>query len=83
MARYSGSHGSTSGHTPVAEPTRVSPIQVQTYLKGIHYPMSGRDLASYAKQHGAPPEVMDVLNRLPDQQYDTPAQLSKAIGQLR
>ena len=62
--------------------SKPNPIQVQKDLKGIDYPASKQDLIDHAKQHGADKEVQSLLNEIPDQDYETPAEVSKALGQI-
>ncbi|HEY9699520.1 MAG TPA: DUF2795 domain-containing protein [Trichocoleus sp.] len=61
---------------------KPNPIQVQKDLKGMDYPASKQDLIDHAKKHGADKEVESLLNEIPDQDYETPAELSKALGQI-
>jgi hypothetical protein len=59
---------------------KVNPIQLQKYLKGVDYPASKQDLLDRAKQEGADENVFSTLERLPDEEYQTPADVSKAVG---
>lgn len=61
---------------------KVNPIQLQKHLKGINYPVSKEDLIDCAKQEGADEAVLSTLEQLPDQEYETPTEVSKAIGQI-
>ncbi len=61
---------------------RVNPIQVQKFLKGVNYSVSKQDLLKTARSHGADDRVMKMLNALPDQSYDAPTAVTKAIGKL-
>jgi len=60
----------------------VNPIQVQKFLKGIDYPVNKQDLVKHAKQQGADENVCSTLDRLPDEEFETPADVSKAIGNI-
>lgn len=60
---------------------KVNPIQLQKHLKGMDYPASKQDLINHAKQQGADENALSALEQLPDEQYETPADVSKAIGQ--
>lgn len=61
----------------------VSTAEVETYLRGIDFP-SGKDgLIKKARENNAPDDVMDLLNSLPDQEYHTPIDVSKAIGKIK
>lgn len=62
--------------------SKPNPIQVQKDLKGIDYPASKQDLIDHAKKHGADKEVQSLLNEIPEQDYETPAEVSKALGQI-
>jgi len=61
---------------------KVNPVQIQKDLKGIDYPVNKQDLIKHAQQQGADENVCSTLEQLPDQQYETPAEVSKAIGDL-
>ena len=61
---------------------KVTPIEVQKHLKGIDYPASKEDIIDYAEQQGAGEEIISLLEKIPDEEYETPAELSKALGEL-
>ncbi len=61
---------------------KVNPVQIQKYLGGIDYPASKQDLVKTAKSKGADQRVMDMLNKLPDQKYNKPTDVTKEIGKL-
>uniref|UniRef100_B8HX34 DUF2795 domain-containing protein n=1 Tax=Cyanothece sp. (strain PCC 7425 / ATCC 29141) TaxID=395961 RepID=B8HX34_CYAP4 len=61
---------------------KVNPIQLQKHLKGMDYPASKDDLIKHAQAHGADENALAVLNELPDEEYETPAEVSKAVGQV-
>lgn len=50
-------------------------------LKGMHFPAGKADLLAKAKEHKAPKEVMDLLDRFPDQEYGSMADVMKGFGQ--
>ena len=60
---------------------KVNPVHVQKFLGGLDYPASKEDLLKRAEQEGADQEVRSILEQLPDQNYKTPADVSKAIGE--
>lgn len=60
-----------------------SPANVATYLKGIDYPAKKGDLVQHAKKNGAESEVIDVINRMPEQEYDNMADVMKGYGDTR
>lgn len=61
---------------------KVNPIQLQKHLKGVDYPASKEDLTKHAQQQGADEDALSTLEKLPDEQYETPADVSKAVGEL-
>lgn len=60
----------------------VNPIQVQKYLKGVDYPASKKALLEKAKSMGADENVCASLGQLPDEDFQTPADVSQAFGAL-
>ncbi len=58
----------------------VNPIQVQKFLGGIDYPTDKQTLVNTAKQQGADEKVLNTLERLPDQKYNSPNDVSEQIG---
>jgi hypothetical protein len=55
-------------------------IDVQKALKGASYPADKASLLDTAKGNGADDEVLDALERLPEQEYGSPAEVSKGVG---
>jgi Protein of unknown function (DUF2795) len=60
--------------------SKANPISLQKYLKGIDYPAQKQDLIDHAQQHGANEDVISTLEQLPEEEYETPAEVSKAVG---
>jgi predicted outer membrane protein len=60
----------------------VNPIQVQKFLKGVDYPASKAALLEKAKSMGADDNVCASLEQLPDEEFQTPADVSQAFGRL-
>ena len=58
----------------------INPIQLQKYLKGMDYPARKADLLKRAEQNGADDQVRSTLEQLPDQEFNSAADVSKAIG---
>lgn len=61
---------------------RVNPIEVQKHLKGIDYPVNKENLIKHAQKHGADEDLQSILEELPDEEYETATDVSKAIGQI-
>jgi predicted outer membrane protein len=60
----------------------VNPVQIQKYLKGVDYPASKATLLDKAKSMGADENVCASLEQLPDESFQTPADVSQAFGRL-
>jgi hypothetical protein len=60
----------------------VNPIQLEKYLKGIDYPVSKADLLKQAEKNGADQQVKSTLEQLPDKSFDSPTDVSKAVGAI-
>jgi hypothetical protein len=64
--------------------TKANPVEVQKHLKGVDYPADKQELIRHAQQQGADREVLSLLERLPeDEEYETPTELNKAIGEIQ
>ena len=61
----------------------ASPAQIQEKLDGVDYPASKQDLINHAKKSGGGnDDVIQVLKQLPDKDYNSPVDVSKAVGQV-
>lgn len=78
----SGNARAYDGEHPEGQGKPISPIDVQKALKGIGYPASKVDVLQCAECSHADSRVIDMLKRIPDCVYSTPASVSKALGKL-
>ena len=62
---------------------KPNPIQLQKHLKGVSYPASKQDLMKAAKGNGADEDINSFLEQLPDQQFETPADVNEAFGKMK
>ncbi|MGE5518003.1 MAG: DUF2795 domain-containing protein [Bacteroidota bacterium] len=60
-----------------------SAANVTHALKGIDFPASKQDIVKHAQQNNADKVVLDELNNLPDEQYNSMADVMKGFGQTR
>jgi len=63
-------------------PEKASPAAVERYLKGIHFPANKGDLTDIAQQNGAPSDVMSVINRFEEKEYNSPVDIAKEVGRV-
>ncbi len=76
VGRWRGSGGNGR---PEAEAT---PIEVQAFLEGVNYPVRAARLVDEARRQGAREDVQITLERLPDKRFESPTEVSEAIGKL-
>ena len=57
----------------------ASPDQIMKFAKGVKFPTSKQDLVSAFKNNNAPKEVISVLDKLPDKNYNSPQDLISAL----
>ena len=60
----------------------INSIQLEEFLQGVDYPARKADLIIQARKNGADDNVRSTLEQLPDQQFQTPADVSQAVGEL-
>ncbi len=62
---------------------KPNPIQLQKHLKGVSYPASKQDLMKAAEANGADEDMSSFLEQLPDQEFESPADVNEAFGKLK
>jgi hypothetical protein len=55
-------------------------IKVQKFLGGTSYPATKEQLVEHARSSKADQDVLDALLGIPDQEYDGPNEVSKAVA---
>jgi hypothetical protein len=66
-----------------ADVMTVNPIQLQKYLSGIDYPARKQDLIERAKQQGADRSIVSTLESLGREEFNSPNDVSEAVGAQR
>jgi hypothetical protein len=59
-----------------------SPAEVQNALGGIDYPTSREKMVRAAPQHGASQEIVELIGRLPERNYDSPAAVYREVTRI-
>ncbi len=54
--------------------------KVSKSLKGIHFPADREKVVEYAKKNMAPNDVMNVLEQMPEKEYDSMAGVWHAVS---
>jgi hypothetical protein len=57
--------------------------QVDQLLNKISYPINTSGLVQFAKQHGANDQIISILERLPDQTFNSPDDIKNTFGNLK
>lgn len=73
----SGQHSSQQGNRELP-----NAIQVQRFLGGMDYPADKEAIIKKAEDEGADEHAMQVLQDLPDRDYDSPTAISREIGKM-
>ena len=68
------------GHGGGDEHATHSPIGIQKALKGASYPAKKQALVKTAQANGADDSTLKTVRDMPDDEYDTPAAVSKAVS---
>lgn len=85
---YQGSQGGQRGqmghmgHSGSDVGTAVSPAEVERYLKGIKYPASKRDLINHLRQNRAPQDIIDMVNDIDEEHFNSPTDVTQALGDI-
>ena len=78
----SSSPSTRSSGTARTGTAKANPIQVQAFLEAVEYPTRKADLVREAARRGASEEVRATLERIRDEKFDDPTDVSEAIGRL-
>lgn len=62
--------------------TAPSPIEVQKYLHGLEYPAQREEIIDKAEEEGADDDILNLLQQLPDKEYESPTEVSSAVAKL-
>lgn len=61
---------------------KINPIEFQRYLKGMDYPAALDAILEKAKENHAPEEIVQMLEKIEDREYKTPADVMKGVGEV-
>ncbi|WP_320067522.1 DUF2795 domain-containing protein [Micromonospora sp. RTGN7] len=60
----------------------ISANELREYLAGLDYPASRADLVRWGQENGVSTETLQMLRALPAESFDSPAELTEALGSL-
>lgn len=59
----------------------VSPAEVEDHLGGVHYPARKQELKAHAQENEeVPSEVLEIIDQMPEQQYDGPTEVAQGVS---
>ena len=61
----------------------ISAVQIQQYLTGMEYPADKQALLDTAESNSAPDDVMEFMNKLPEQTYNAQADVEQEFGKIQ
>ena len=59
-----------------------SPANITHHLKGIDFPAGRDDLVKHAQKNDADEEILEVIRKMPDQEYGSMADVMKGVGEV-
>ena len=64
-------------------PRKVSAVDISHNLSGIDFPADKPHLVEWAKNKGADQDVINVLQAMPERQYQNMADVERGFGEER
>ncbi|MGF6504397.1 DUF2795 domain-containing protein [Paraburkholderia sp. 32] len=64
-------------------PGQPNPADVEKALSGVDYPTTREKLAAQARKNHANTDIVDLVDRLPDHNFDSPAAVAKQIARIQ
>ena len=62
--------------------TAPSPIEVRKYLHGLEYPAERQEIIDKAEEEGADDDILHLLQKLPDGEYESAVEVASAVARL-
>ncbi|MBW4557810.1 MAG: DUF2795 domain-containing protein [Trichormus sp. ATA11-4-KO1] len=61
----------------------VSAIDISRTLSGIDFPANKQDLVNHAREKNANEEIINVLQQMPEREYNNMADVEHAFGEVK
>jgi len=78
-----GKIGGPKGGQASLESENVSAAQFAMYMKGIDFPADKQAIINTARSNGAPQKVIDLMNQLPEKQYNRANEVEQEFGKIK
>ena len=59
-----------------------SPSNILHHLKGVDFPANKQNLIEQAQKNNAEGDIIDILRQMPDEQYQSMADVLKGVGKV-
>jgi len=60
----------------------VSPSNIAHFLKGIDFPATKQDMIDYADDNNAPEQIIDIIDNLPDIEFQSMIEVITEASEL-
>ena len=60
----------------------IPPTEIEKYLAGVNYPANKADLITAAEDNGAPENIIDKIENLPGNDFETSKDVMRALGHI-
>lgn len=67
----------------MAEESKANTAEAAEYLKGIDFPADRSKIVQYAQSHQAPHNLIEVLEKMPETEYTSMADVFQGFGQAK
>ena len=61
----------------------LPPAQIGPFIKDINYPADKKDIIQHAQNKNANTDVIDTLEELPNQKFNSSQELKKILGNIQ
>ncbi len=61
----------------------LPPAQIGPFIKDINFPANKKDVIQHVKNSNANPEVIDTLENLPNQKFNSSQELKRILGDIQ
>lgn len=83
MQGMPGGEGREKGGMESMRTPNISASQISMYLRRADFPANKQKILEMAKSNGAPDMIVQWLNKLPDKQYSSTADVEQEFGKLK
>ena len=75
--------GENAVESGIHDPKKTSPIVIEKFLAGISFPANKETLIQVAKNNTAPDTVIELLNKIADEEYSSVTEIAREVAEAR